>query len=323
MKKCKDIENNLSLYLDDVLSKEDKAAVDEHLRSCRQCEEALARLRKTKELTNSLHEVEPPPWFRKKIMARVREEAGKKNFLYKLFYPLQIKIPVQIFATVCIAVLAVYLYRAGENRFQEVVPSSVPAPVLQTQQDQSPEAKENTSLAERTQPEPNTISQKDKPRESVRKKEVHRVTDAHETDVNELKASDGRDDSNKIAPAQVPEQFSVESAQTKDRHVSGTALKASVAPRAQDSHIKPGIVLKVTDLEVAVREAEQIFRQCEAKNITATIMRDKAFLTGELNRHNIKDLLRQLSTIGRVEEKHIPAADAEGNTALVVEITNR
>jgi len=24
-----------------------------------------------------------------------------------------------------------------------------------------------------------------------------------------------------------------------------------------------------------------------------------------------------------VEEKHIPAADAEGNTALVVEITNR
>ena len=137
MKKCKDIENNLSLYLDDVLSKEDKAAVDEHLRSCRQCEEALARLRKTKELTNSLHEVEPPPWFRKKIMARVREEAGKKSFLYKLFYPLQIKIPVQIFATVCIAVLAVSASRisptmttSGSCRNTERSPSAKVTPIL-------------------------------------------------------------------------------------------------------------------------------------------------------------------------------------------------
>lgn len=48
MKKCKDIENNLSLYLDDVLSKEDKAAVDEHLRSCPQCAEALPGCAKRK-----------------------------------------------------------------------------------------------------------------------------------------------------------------------------------------------------------------------------------------------------------------------------------
>lgn len=317
MKTCKDIENNLSLFLDGLLSEEDQAAVEKHLQSCPRCAEAFARLRKTKELTNSLHDVEPPPWFRQKIMARVREEAGKKSFLYKLFYPLQIKIPVQIFATVCIAVLAVYIYRAGEDRMKEVVPSSAPAPVLQIQKSPLPEQKENTFVAEQTKSEEKVSKKDDAPQEIVREKEVYQTKN-----FNEQTASDRQYDKHEIAAPRAPVQSDAEFGQKKDRGVSGTAMKASVAPRAQRALMESGIVLKVSDLDAAVRETEKILTQLNAKNITARIIPGKAFLTADLSHRKLKALSEQLSAVGLVEAKHIPAADAAGNTTLVLEIIN-
>ena len=56
MKKCKDIENILPLYLDDSLSGADKKAVEEHLKSCSQCTKTLSQLSKTETLVNSLHQ---------------------------------------------------------------------------------------------------------------------------------------------------------------------------------------------------------------------------------------------------------------------------
>jgi len=93
---CKEIENNLPLYLDNSLSRVDKQTVEEHLKSCPQCAKAFAQLQKTEKLVNNLTEIDPPPWFKQKIMAKVREESEKKNLVQKWFYPLQIKIPVQI-----------------------------------------------------------------------------------------------------------------------------------------------------------------------------------------------------------------------------------
>ncbi len=335
MKKCRDIENNLSLYLDDLLSNEDKAAVEEHLQSCPRCAKTLARLSKTKELTNSLNEVEPPPWFKQKIMARVREEAGKKSFIHKLFYPLQIKIPVQIFATVCIAVLAVYLYRAGEDRIQEIVPSSMPAPVIQAQNSQMPEQKEESSAAEGKKQEAKLMPQNDAPLEIARQhrdvqikdyseqaKIVRKKEDPGIKDFNAQTAFDRREDHYKPAAAKAPELSGTEAGQQEDRDISGTAMKTRIAPQALDSMTGPSILLKVSDLDVAVREADKILTKLEAKNITSRIMPGKAFFTVELSHHKIKDLLKELTAIGLVEEKHIPAADAAGNTALVLEITN-
>ena len=75
MKNCKEIENNLSLYLDDSLSGADKQAVEEHLKSCPRCTKALIQLSKTQTLVNNLAEIEPPAWFKQKIMAKVRKKA--------------------------------------------------------------------------------------------------------------------------------------------------------------------------------------------------------------------------------------------------------
>jgi anti-sigma factor RsiW len=106
MMNCKDIENSLPLYLDNLLSPADMRAVEEHLATCAQCKKELAHLQKAGKLVDELAELEPPPWFKQRIMARVREEAEKKSFAQKWFYSLRIKIPVQVFATIFIVVLA-------------------------------------------------------------------------------------------------------------------------------------------------------------------------------------------------------------------------
>jgi anti-sigma factor RsiW len=112
---CKDIRGKLSPYLEGDLLPEEKKAVLEHLPSCPYCRAALEDLKKTEELVRSLEEVEPPAWMTQKIMSRVREEEERKGRLWrKLFYPLHIKVPVEAMATLFIAVIAVYVFRAVE-----------------------------------------------------------------------------------------------------------------------------------------------------------------------------------------------------------------
>ena len=137
MKTCKDIKNSLPLYSDDLLSADEKTAVEKHLTECADCSKALADLKKTAAITQELSEVEPPPWFKQKIMARVREEAEKKSFAQKWFYPLRIKIPVQIMATVVIAILAVYIYRSGDEQMKAVLPEA-PQSVMEDKQGPTP-----------------------------------------------------------------------------------------------------------------------------------------------------------------------------------------
>jgi uncharacterized membrane protein YfbV (UPF0208 family) len=94
--------------------------------------------------------VEPPPWFKQKIMSRVREEAEKKSLAQKWFYPLRIKIPVQIMAAIVIAVFAVYIYRSGDEQMKVVLPPTSPTPVMETKKDLFSEQTTKLSEADKT-----------------------------------------------------------------------------------------------------------------------------------------------------------------------------
>ena len=123
---CRDIRKNLSAYLEGMVSREERELIDQHLASCRGCSTALHELNRTGEMLKNLKEVEPPPGMKEEIMARVREEAEpKKGFIQKLFYPLHIKLPLEAFATVLVAVLAVYVFKAVEPRMKGL---QVPSP---------------------------------------------------------------------------------------------------------------------------------------------------------------------------------------------------
>ncbi len=141
---CKEIDNLLPAYEEDLLPPEEKKGVETHLAACERCRRSLADLRRAQELVRGLGEVEPPPFFEERIMSRVRQEAGeKRGFLRKLFYPLHIKIPIQALATVLVAVLAFHLYQQGEPEMKRASPLPVPL----TESAREPAAAEPSGVA--------------------------------------------------------------------------------------------------------------------------------------------------------------------------------
>ena len=116
---CNDIQEKLSDYMEAVLSAEDKVLIDEHLKGCQKCREALADLKMTMEHIQSLDEVQPPAWLTQRVMARIREEAeAKKGILHRLFYPPHIKLPIEAVAVIAIALVSVYIFKAMQPEMQ-------------------------------------------------------------------------------------------------------------------------------------------------------------------------------------------------------------
>ncbi|ABC75894.1 anti-sigma factor [Syntrophus aciditrophicus] len=133
---CRDIEQNLPAYLEDLLPEEEKDLIREHLASCRKCGKALEDLQRMELLLQNLEEVTPPPWLKQKILAQVKEGVhAEKGFFKKLFNPVYFKIPLQTVALLVITVLAFYLYRGeGPELKKEGVDIVPPAAILQQQQ---------------------------------------------------------------------------------------------------------------------------------------------------------------------------------------------
>jgi hypothetical protein len=109
---CENIKELLNAYIDNLLSEKEKGAVQTHIASCPSCRQELDELTQAVNLVRGLDRVVPPPWFSEQVMINIKKEKKGKGILSRLFYPLHIKLPIQAFATVAIAVLAIYIYRA-------------------------------------------------------------------------------------------------------------------------------------------------------------------------------------------------------------------
>jgi hypothetical protein len=134
---CKDIEDRLAAYQEGAVTPEEKALVEAHLSTCAKCSSVLADLKKTVDLLKNLPEVELPPWFTQKVMAQVREEAEHKDsLLKKLFYPFHVKIPIEVFATLFVVVLGLYVYKTTGSEMK-VVQRPPPALVEITPKDEA------------------------------------------------------------------------------------------------------------------------------------------------------------------------------------------
>jgi hypothetical protein len=141
---CKEIEILLPALLEGELSDDESKRVRDHLVKCPSCSKALEDLKASGEMVGNLEEVEPPPWLKTRVMARVREETGQKESIFrKLFYPLHVKIPIQALATALIAVVAWNVYKTGEPEFRQIAPP--PAAVQEAPRPQTPSEPLKTS----------------------------------------------------------------------------------------------------------------------------------------------------------------------------------
>jgi hypothetical protein len=355
MKNCKDIKNSLSLYEEDLLSTDAKRAIEEHLAECADCSKALADLKKAAVITQELTEVEPPPWFKQKIMARVREEAEKKSFAQKWFYPLRIKIPVQIMATIVIAVLAVYIYRSGDEQMKAVL-SGAQQPVMESKQKPTPaeipktKATAPVPLAEKKAAvigaaKKDKISEEVSSGGSVPKMEMqdNKLAGASDKSLT-MKSNIAAEKEDKKytelqAMQEAPQRYTAREENIRERSVEDSSLSGAVkkskmfkaaAPAKPRSlaasvtaQLQLGISLYVADINSAVVEVGKILTKHDARKVTKQLIDGKAILQAELPAKNFKDVLSQLRSLGRVEEKNIPAESGELDIAVVIEILNK
>lgn len=109
---CAEVREKLNDYIEGIVVGEEKTHFDEHFKSCEECRKALASLEKTVGLLRNLDEKEPPPWMTQKVMSRVRSETKPgEGLLRKLFYPLYVKLPIEAFGIILIAVSAFYIFK--------------------------------------------------------------------------------------------------------------------------------------------------------------------------------------------------------------------
>jgi len=71
---CEQVQDNLSAYLDNALTAEEKAETEAHLASCPACRQAYQDLQATVQMLSSLEEEIPPAGFRRELYGKLQRE---------------------------------------------------------------------------------------------------------------------------------------------------------------------------------------------------------------------------------------------------------
>lgn len=102
------IEGQLSDYLDGTLEPEARAHVEEHLKGCEQCRDALNELKGTVSALSGLHKVAAPQGFDSEVAETIRRRSKGRFFGRRT---LGDRVPLEILALlVLLGGLALYLF---------------------------------------------------------------------------------------------------------------------------------------------------------------------------------------------------------------------
>jgi hypothetical protein len=347
---CQEIRKNLSAYLEGMVAPEDQELIDQHLASCRACSTALYELNRTGEVLKNLKEVEPPPWMKQKIMARVREEAEpKKGFIQKLFYPLHIKVPLEAFATVLIAVVAVYVFKTVEPQMKDLQVPSVREPVIARQEAPYPAkapAAETQAPQEKAVPQQTPAETKGKDLAVAQKETEKRARVDEEAGAQKLKEAAKKEATLPLS-AEAPK---IGESRTAERAPSSPAA-AGVAPTREDkmasaegavrerkelkkaqpmapsmrmaAKAKPegiSIVVQAKDIRHAGEEAISLLNQLGALRIDRASQESNEVITAEVKAEKMKELVEKLRLLGEVQEKDASLASLEKDATIRIEI---
>ncbi len=131
MTACHEFLELMSTSLDQTLSPEEQALLDNHLAKCPECRVARKELQWTYSQIKTLEAVEPPPWLASKIMARIRAEAAPQASFWRRFIrPIVMKPQLQVASILLLAATGFFLLRSqrpGTAAFQELKQQQPPA----------------------------------------------------------------------------------------------------------------------------------------------------------------------------------------------------
>lgn len=130
-----EIQKLLSAYAGGDLDPDRSRVVESHLAECPECRAGLDDLRALMGLLRSVPEVDPPPWMATRVISILKEQqAEKRSWLQRIFFPLHIKLPIEVMALLVVCVSGYYLSRNVESELKQQVArqgSDTPATQLQ------------------------------------------------------------------------------------------------------------------------------------------------------------------------------------------------
>jgi len=103
-----EIESKLSDYVEGSLPAAEVAVVEEHLRGCPSCTEALAAVKETVNALSGLHKIPAPPHFDREVAETIRRRSGGRFFGRRAFGD---RVPLEVLAILALALgLALYFF---------------------------------------------------------------------------------------------------------------------------------------------------------------------------------------------------------------------
>jgi hypothetical protein len=304
---CNEIEDRLPAYLENLLSPEEKKTIEGHLASCSRCSRASEVLQKAEEIVQDLTEVEPPPFFEQRIMSRVREEAGQKQGILRiLFYPLYIKVPLQAFATLLVAVIAFSLYQTVEPELQHVAP---PAIILtEPAKDQATAESRKVPVAPAAVTPVMRTPAADLPEKKQQRFVAPTIENGAKTD--------------QVAGSPSPLQEERGLAMKSAAPAMAAREKESLPLRAE----KPSLLdltIQVKDVHIAVQKVEVHLAQVNGRIIERQLHDGREFLKAEVAAQNLAAFLDRIEAIGRVKVEKSSRDVPDGIVTVKIEIANK
>jgi hypothetical protein len=170
------VKEKLSEYIDGMLSQEEASAVKEHMDRCPECMEEYEEMVKIIGHMNQMENLETPEFFVEKVHDRIEKPKSLQRFIKRLFFPLRIKIPLELAGVAAAALLVIYIVGIrGKQQVYEIAYAqrSQPSAVLQ----------EKIVVVGAEADEAATLSRKAKPELELKEKKVEKTDkriDAHE-----------------------------------------------------------------------------------------------------------------------------------------------
>jgi hypothetical protein len=331
------IRHKLSDYIDGSITAAERIAIEEHLKNCSLCSDALRELQKTVEHIKAIEEMTPPAWIKEKIMANVRDKSQKrKDFFAKLFLPLPIKLPIQAVAVLFAVVTAFYIYR---NIPSAIRPSEEPQEELATKQearhaergkneiDKTHEAASPTSQVPQS-PGYNALnmkpeSEKSAPAIPLGQAGTNAQIRAHEHNSFAKKAAGERLATSPQPGAPAVPQEQATGAMMRDEIKSKAETPAQKALiEASAEKVSRTFTVQVKDIEAAGGDVEQAITKLGGSITRRESNKAKRIYVVAVDAYKFLEFEHMLRLIGEIKNETVAPPSQSGRIELTIELIN-
>lgn len=310
---CNKIRERLSLYLDGLASADERRLIEEHLHSCLRCIGHLADLKRTIGHVHELEDIDPPAWLTQKVMMKIKSEPGHgKGILNRLFYPLHVKLPIEIAAAVVIALTTFYIFKAAppEMKLAEAPSDKVMPAVLEEKKQSQQEVKDREHSGKKpgtsavTEDKSAPAEPAEQPVLKKKAETIERSAAAPETPTPVLKDEKDAPQTGGVRQETAPERPAFKSFEERRRNVVS-------------------LTVNVRDSRIAAKEIGTAIIQLGGKIIRTDSLDGRNVTLAELDYKRIRELFQRMEMLGDIKEDTAVYGGMTGNARIRIEVVEK